>query len=151
MADSSTTPERIPILFPGRCWARCQLHNGRRYVSMAWKLRRSLSSMEGVLESTLAEFHSMANCSTTTGHIPILLPGGCWARRQLHNSIRYVPTPSKTHEVVVFCGGTTQAEFYSIPDSSTTTGHILILFPRGCWACHQLCKGRRYVPTPSNP
>ena len=44
---------------------------------------------------TLAEFYSMADSSTTAAHIPILFPGGCWARCQLHNGIRYVPTPSK--------------------------------------------------------
>ena len=31
--------------------------------------------------STLAEFYSMADSSTTAGRIPILFPGGCWARR----------------------------------------------------------------------
>jgi len=32
----------------------------------------------------LAEFHSMADSSTTTGHIPILCFGGCWAYRELY-------------------------------------------------------------------
>ena len=45
--------------------------------------------------STLAEFYSMADYSTTAGVNPILFAGGCWARRQLRNGIKYVPTPSK--------------------------------------------------------
>ena len=45
--------------------------------------------------STQAEFYSMADSSTTAGCIPIPFFGGCWAHRQLHAGIRYVPTPSK--------------------------------------------------------
>ena len=40
--------------------------------------------------STLAEFYSMADSSTTAAGIPILFAGGCWVRRQLRNGIRYV-------------------------------------------------------------
>ena len=39
----------------------------------------------------LVEFHSMAVPSTAAGRIPILFAGGCWARYQLPNGIRYVP------------------------------------------------------------
>jgi len=35
MADSSTTAQPILSLSPGRRWARCQLHVGIRYVSVA--------------------------------------------------------------------------------------------------------------------
>ena len=45
--------------------------------------------------STLAEFYSIADSSTTILGIPILIAGGCWARRQLHAGIRYVPVASK--------------------------------------------------------
>ena len=41
--------------------------------------------------STLVEFYLMADSSTTTGCIPIQFAGGCWAPRQLHAGIRYVP------------------------------------------------------------
>ena len=41
--------------------------------------------------STLAEFYSMADPSTTTRGIPIRIAGGCWAECQLHAGIRYVP------------------------------------------------------------
>jgi len=51
MADYSTTAWRISILFAARCSARRQLHTGMRYVTVASKLRESLSSVEGVLGS----------------------------------------------------------------------------------------------------
>ena len=92
MADSSTTVLGIPILIAGGCWARRQLHAGIRYVSVASKLRISLASVKG-RHSTLAEFYSMADSSTTVLGIPIPIAGGCWARRRLRNGIRYVPTP----------------------------------------------------------
>ena len=90
MEDYSTTTARILILFSGGCWARRQLHAGMKYVSVAPKLMKLLSFVEGV-RVALAEFYSMADSSTTAGRIPITFPGGCWARRQLRNGIRYVP------------------------------------------------------------
>jgi len=44
---------------------------------------------------TLAELYLMADSSTTVTGIPIRIAGGCWARRQLHAGIRYVPVASK--------------------------------------------------------
>ena len=90
--------------------------------------------MEGVLGSTLAEFYSMADSSTTTGHIPILFFWrllGSWPATQRYKVHAYA---IKTHEIVVLCRGATLAEFYSIADFSTTAGRISILFPGGCWA-----------------
>ena len=92
MADSSTTVLGISIRIAGGCWARRQLHAGIRNVPVASKLRISLASVEG-RHSTLAEFYSMADSSTTVLGTPILIAGGCWARRQLRNGIKYVPTP----------------------------------------------------------
>ena len=66
MADYSTTASRILILFPGGCWARHQLHAGIWYVSVAPKLIKFLSSVEGV-RVALAKFYSMADSSTTAG------------------------------------------------------------------------------------
>ena len=40
----------------------------------------------------------------------------------------------RTHEVVVLCGGSTLAEFYSMADLSTTVIDIPILIAGGCWA-----------------
>ena len=37
----------------------------------------------------------MADYSTTVRGILIWIAGGCWARRQLHAGIRYVPVASK--------------------------------------------------------
>jgi len=66
MADYARTAERIPILFSGGYWAQRQLHAGIDYVPVASEPRISLSSVEGVLGSMLAELYSMADCSTTT-------------------------------------------------------------------------------------
>jgi len=79
MADYSTTAARILILFAGGCWAGCQLHTSIRYVCIAPKPMRLLSSVEGV-RVALAEFYSMADSSTTAARIPIPFAGGCWAR-----------------------------------------------------------------------
>ena len=65
MADISTTTEPILILFAGGFWARHQLPNAVRYVSVTSKLRKSLSSLEVVLGMQLADFYSTANNSTT--------------------------------------------------------------------------------------
>ena len=48
MADYSITATWISILLFGDCWARRQLHAGIWYVFIASKLRKSLSSLEGV-------------------------------------------------------------------------------------------------------
>ena len=72
MAEYSSTAARISILSSRDCWAKRQLLTGIRYVSVGSKLRKSLSSMEGVSMLILAEFYSMADSSPTVGHIPIL-------------------------------------------------------------------------------
>jgi len=90
-ADYSTTAARISMLFAGDCWARCQLPNSIRYVSVASKPRKSLSSVERIFIVTLAIFYSTADYSTTAGRILILFAGGCWARRRLYKDIRFIP------------------------------------------------------------
>ena len=65
MADYARTTGWIPILFPRGYWGQRQLHAGIRDVPVASKPRISLSSVEGVLGSILAEFYSMADYSTT--------------------------------------------------------------------------------------
>jgi len=65
MADNSTTARRIQVLFAGGYWSRRQLRNGIKDIPVASKLRISLTSLEGVLGSMLAEFYSMADYSTT--------------------------------------------------------------------------------------
>jgi len=44
---------------------------------MASDLRILLTSVEGVLDSMLAELYSMADYSTTARQIPIPFAGGC--------------------------------------------------------------------------
>jgi len=151
-ADYSTTAGRILVLFAGDCWARRQLPNGIRYISVASKLRKSLSSVEGVLGITnkLAIFYSMADYSTTAGRILILFAGDCWARRQLPNGIRYFSVASKLRKSLSSVEGVLGitgklAIFYSMADYSTTVGRILILFVGGCWARRQLRNGIRFI------
>jgi len=79
IADYCTTTERIQGSFAGGCWARRQLPNGINYVPVASKPRISLSSMEGVLGTMLAEFYSIGDSSTPAVQISILFAGGCWA------------------------------------------------------------------------
>jgi len=123
-ADSSTATGRILMLFAGGCWARRQLNNGIRYVSAASILRNSLSSVERVSGILLAIDYSTADSSTTTGRILMLFAGGCWARRQLNNGIRYVSVASilrNSLSAVEGVLGIMLAIFYSTADYSTTT------------------------------
>jgi len=72
----------------------------------------------------LAEFHLMADNSTTVGLISILLAGRCWARRQLHTGIRYVSVAPIHRISLSSVEGVIRimvAEFYSMADYSKTT------------------------------
>jgi len=123
MADYSTPARRIPIRFAGGCWARRQLRNGIRDVLVASKLRISLTSLERILGSMLAEFYSMADYSTAAGWIQILFAGGYWVRRQLRNGIKDVSVASKLRISLTSLEGvlgSMLAEFYSMADYSTT-------------------------------
>ena len=64
----------------------------------------------------------MADYFTTAGWIPILFPGGCWARRQLHACIRYVPTRSILMELQAGDLENSMADYF------TTAGRIPIMF-----------------------
>ena len=66
----------------------------RRYKVRPYRMNtREVADLSG--GSTLAEFYSIADSSTTVAGIPIRIAGGCWARHQLHAGIRYVPVASK--------------------------------------------------------
>ena len=91
----------------------------------------------------LADFYSIADCSTTVRGIPIRFSGGYLARCQLHACIRYVPTLSISIELQA---GDLQN---SMADSSTTVRGIPIRFSGECWARRQLHAGIRYVPVAS--
>jgi len=137
MADSSTTT--APILDPiaGDCWAQRWLRNGIKDVSVASKLRKSLTLVRVVFIGTLAIPSSMADYSMTTPPILDLIAGGCWARCQLLNGIRDVSVASKLRKSLssverIFI--VALAILYSMADYSTTAGRILIPFAGGCWA-----------------
>jgi len=94
----------------------------------------------------------MADSSTTTSPIPNLIAGGCWARCQLRNGIRYVPVtyePRKSLSSVEGGSSIKLAIFYSMADIYTADGRILIAFAAGCWVRCQLRNGIRYVPVAS--
>jgi len=149
MADSSTTAGPILDLITGGCWARRQLRSGIRYVSIASKLKISLSAVEGVLGIKLAIFYSTADYSTTGGRILILCAGDYWARCQLSNSIRYVSVASELRNSLSSVEGVLDnklAIFYSMADYSTTTGRILMEFAGDRWARRQLRNGIGFIP-----
>ena len=81
--------------------ARAEAPRTGVYVISAWNVGRTgrtgCNRAQGSFfaDGTLAEFYSMADSSTTAAGIPILIAGGCWARRQLHAGIRYVLVASK--------------------------------------------------------
>jgi len=54
MADSSTTTAPILGLIAGDCWARRQLPSGIKDVSVASKLRKSLTLVRVIFIGTLA-------------------------------------------------------------------------------------------------
>jgi len=154
MADISTTAGRILMHFAGGCWARCQLPNGTRYVPVASKPWKSLSSVEGVLGIKLAILYSMADISTTAGRILTLFAGGCWARSQLSSGIGYVSVASelmKSLSSVEGILGIKLAILYSMADISTTAGRILMHLVGGCWARCRPLNGIRYISVASKP
>ena len=122
-AGCSTTAGLILILFAGGCWAQRQLSDSIRYVSLTSKLRNSLSAVECVFGIKLAILYSTANYSTTPPRILMLFAGGCWARHQLRNGIRYFPVASRLRNSQTLVRGVfigTLAIPDSIADSSPT-------------------------------
>jgi len=90
MADYSTTVSLILILFAGDLWAQCQPCKGIRYVPVASKLRKSMSSVDNVLSIKRVIFYLAADCSTAAGRILIVFTGGCWDCHGLHKDIEFI-------------------------------------------------------------
>jgi len=154
MADYSTTARRIQTRFAGGCWARRPLRNRRGDVLVASELRISLTSLERVLGSMLAECYSMADYSTTARRIQTSFEGGCWARRQLRNGMRDVLVASEPRISLTSLErvlGSMLAECYSMADYSTTARQIQVLFAGGHWVRRQLRNGIKDVPVASKP
>jgi len=96
----------------------------------------------------------MAHSATTTPPILNLIEGGCRARRQLCNSIRYVSLASRLMKLLPSVRGVSSMRLEilcSVADISTTGPRTLILFAGGCWAWCQLSNGIRYVSVISKP
>jgi len=134
------------------CWARRQLFNGIRYVSVTLTLRKSLSSVEGTLGIKLAIFYSTVDYCTPLGWTLILFAGRCWARRQLCNGIIYVSVALELRNSLSSMKGVLGIKLvilYSMADYSTTTPRMLVLFAGGCWAPRLLRNGIRYISVAS--
>ena len=105
MASSSTTTAPILNLIAGDRWARRQLHSGIKNVSVASKLRKSLTLMRVVFRETLAiselDSRSLHNhCSdpeSDCGRLSGWTPATQWYKVR--------PCHIKTHEIAVFCAG----------------------------------------------
>jgi len=122
-ADYSTTTLPILILFVEGCWARCQLRNRIRYVSIISKLRNSLSSVESGLASKLALCYSTADYSTMAAQILILFAGGVLCLKPATQWYMVQLCHIKTHESAnpsESCLWTKVVE-NSMKDSSTTS------------------------------
>jgi len=104
MADSSTTTAPILNLITGDCWAQPQLGNGKTYAPVTSQPRKLLSSVDGESRIKLAIFYSMADISIADVWTLIPFAGGCWARRQLPNGIRYIPAASGPMRSLTFVG-----------------------------------------------
>jgi len=78
IADYSTTSGPSLLLFAGGGWARRQLPNSIRYVSVASNVWNSLSFGEAVLGLNLAIFYLTVDYTTTAARIVMLFVGCCW-------------------------------------------------------------------------
>jgi len=105
MASSSTTTAPILDLIAGDRWARRQLHSGIKNVSVASKLRKSLTLMRVVFIETLAiseldgrSLHNhFSNPESDCGRLSGWTPATQWYKVR--------PCHIKTHEIAVFCAG----------------------------------------------
>jgi len=158
MADSSTTAAPILNPSPGRRWARRQLHAGIGYVSGASIPMKSLSTLGGgglekAERGCWQSQNSMADSSTTALPILDLLLGHCWARRQLHAGIRYVPVALILMEIAYLSdsGLLSLLILNSMADSSITAWPILNLSLGRRWVRRQLHAGIGYISGASIP
>jgi len=105
MADSSTTTAPILNLIAGGCWSRRQLRSGIKDISVASKLRKSLTLVRVVFIDTLAipelDGRLLHNhCSAPGSDCGRLLgstPATQWYKVR--------PCSIEAHEIAVFCGG----------------------------------------------
>jgi len=141
MADPSTTTAPILNLIAGDCWARRQLPNGIKDVSVASELMKSLTLVRvvfiGTLETPELNGRFLHNNLTDSGSDCGILLGSTSARQWCKGRLCGI----KAQEIAVFCGGDLYTTIivaleilYLTADYSTTTGRILISFAGGCWA-----------------
>jgi len=121
IADSSTTTPPILNLITGGCWARRQLLSGIKDVSVASKLRKSLTLVSVVFIDTLAipelDGRFLHNhCSDPESDCRRLLGSTPATQRY-----KVRPRRIKTQEIAVFCG----EDPYSSPGDLLLDGGLL--------------------------
>jgi len=123
MADTSTTDRQILDVIKGDCWARCQLRNSIGYTSVASIPRKSRSSVDTIpIVLALVIFVSTVDDSTNGARILIPFAGGCLARLELYNSLRYISVALKLSISLSSVPSVLDFKlviFYSIADYST--------------------------------
>jgi len=105
MVDSSTTTAPIRILIAEGCWARRQLHSGIKDVSVASRLRKSLTLVRVVFIDTLAIPRLDSGFLHNHGSDPESDCGRLLGSTPATQRSRLCPCRIKTHEIAVFCAG----------------------------------------------
>jgi len=141
MADSSTTTAPILNLIAGECWARRQLRSGIKDVSVASKLRKSLTLVRVVFIDTLAitelDGRFLHNhCSDPESDCWRLLGSTPAFQRYKVRRCRI-----RTQEFAVFCG----EDLYSSPGDILLDGRLL----HNRWTDSNALCGRLLDSTPA--
>jgi len=121
MADPSTTTAPILNLIAGGCRARRQLRSGIKNVSVASKLRKSLTQVTLVFIDTMAIpeldgrllHNHYSDPGSDCGRLLGSTPATQW--------YRVLPCRIKTQEIAVFCG----EDLYSSPGDNLLDGRLL--------------------------
>jgi len=141
LADSSTTTALIRDPIAGGCWARRWLPNGIKDVSMASRLRISLTLVRVVFISTLAirelDGRFLHDRSSDPESDCVRMLGSTLATQRYRGRLSDI----KAQEIAVLCGGNLYSNIivalailYSMADYSTAAGRILTPFAGDCWA-----------------
>jgi len=145
MADSSTTCDTTLDLIAGGCWARRQLPNGIRYVSVASKLMNPPTLLRVVflnVHKLDGRFHHNrgGNPGSDCGRLLGLTPATWWYKvRICHIKTHRSASPSEI-------GLWTKVMESSIADNSTAASPNLDLIHGDCRPQHQLHNDIRCFP-----
>ena len=141
IADPSTTSAPILNLIAGDRWTRCQLRSGIQDVSVASKLRKSLTLVSVVFIDTLAIseldgrflHNHRSDPESDCGRLLGWTPATQWYKVR--------PCHIKTHEIAVFCAGCIRYQ----ADDILLDGRYL----HNCWTDLDSVCGRLLALTPA--